>query len=41
MLVQLLVVGYVLALIFEAENAGIIATALLVMFLKASWIGLG
>ena len=41
MLVQLLLIGYVLALIFEAENAGIILVVLLVMVLTASWIGLG
>jgi putative ABC transport system permease protein len=41
MLVQLLLVGYVLTAIFEAQSAWIVMLALLVMVISASWIALG
>ncbi len=40
MIVQLLLIGYVLAFIFEAKQAWIIVTVLAVMVLVASWIAL-
>ena len=40
MLVQLLLIGYVLAYIFKAEQPGIIILVLAVMLLAASWIAL-
>lgn len=40
MLVQLLLIGYVLAYIFESDNAGIVLAVLLVMILISSWIAL-
>nr|CAA6829195.1 MAG: YbbM seven transmembrane helix protein [uncultured Thiotrichaceae bacterium] len=41
MLVQLLLIGYFLTYIFEADNGWIILVALLVMVLASSWIALG
>ena len=41
MLVQLLLVGYVLASIFAAESAWMVALVMLVMVTAASWIALG
>jgi putative ABC transport system permease protein len=41
MLVQLLLIGYVLAYIFGAENAGLIVLVLSVMLIASSWIALG
>jgi len=40
MLIQLLLIGYVLRFIFEAEHAGVIISALGVMLVAASWISL-
>jgi putative ABC transport system permease protein len=40
MLIQLLLIGYVLVYIFEAEQPGIIIAALLVMLAAASWIAI-
>jgi putative ABC transport system permease protein len=40
MLVQLLIIGYVLAFIFEAERAWIVLGVLAVMVFAASWIAL-
>jgi putative ABC transport system permease protein len=40
MLIQLLLVGYVLLYIFEAENAPVIAVVLAVMLFVSSWIAL-
>ncbi len=40
MLVQLLLVGYVLAYIFQAEAAGVVFGVLLLMAAAAGWIGL-
>ena len=41
MLTQLLLIGYVLTYIFEADHAWIVLTVLLVMVLASSWIALG
>ena len=41
MLAQLLLVGYVLAFIFEAEQAAIVMGVLAVMLIAAGWISLG
>lgn len=41
MLVQLLLIGYILAYIFDADHGGIILAILLVMLLSSSWISLG
>ncbi len=41
MLVQLLLVGYVLAAIFQAQSAWIVMLVLLIMVTSASWIALG
>ncbi len=41
MLVQLLLIGYLLAFIFDANHAGIILGVLVVMVCAASWIALG
>jgi putative ABC transport system permease protein len=41
MLLQLLLIGYVLAFIFGAEDAGLIVLVLSVMLVAASWIALG
>ncbi|NQY26437.1 MAG: ABC transporter permease [Piscirickettsiaceae bacterium] len=41
MLVQLLLVGYVLTTIFQAESAWLVVLAMLVMVTAASWIALG
>ena len=41
MLVQLLLIGYLLAFIFDANHAGVILGVLLVMVCAASWIALG
>ena len=41
MLVQLLLVGYILTTIFEADSAWIVAAVMLVMVVAASWIALG
>lgn len=41
MLIQLLLIGYVLAYIFGAENAGLIVLVLSVMLFASSWIALG
>ncbi|CAA6818350.1 MAG: YbbM seven transmembrane helix protein, partial [uncultured Thiotrichaceae bacterium] len=41
MLVQLLLIGYFLSYIFEADNGWIILAALIVMVLASSWIALG
>jgi putative ABC transport system permease protein len=40
MLIQLLLIGYVLAYIFEAEHGGVIVFVLAVMLVAASWIAL-
>ncbi len=40
MLIQLLLIGYVLTYIFDAEQSGIIVAVLAVMLLAASWIAL-
>ena len=40
MLVQLLLIGYVLAWIFEAESSGLILLVLAIMVLASSWIAL-
>lgn len=40
MLIQLLMIGYFLAYIFESDNAGIIVAILLLMVSVASWIAL-
>jgi len=37
MLIQLLLIGYVLVYIFEAEHAAIIGAVLIVMLIAASW----
>jgi putative ABC transport system permease protein len=41
MLVQLLMIGYILALIFESNNAMLVLLVLSVMLFAASWIALG
>ncbi|MDH5357944.1 MAG: ABC transporter permease [Gammaproteobacteria bacterium] len=41
MLVQLLLVGYVLTTIFQAESAWLVMAVMLVMVTAASWIALG
>jgi putative ABC transport system permease protein len=41
MLIQLLLIGYVLAYIFGAESAGLIVLVLSIMLLASSWIALG
>ncbi|PCI70312.1 MAG: hypothetical protein COB26_04830 [Piscirickettsiaceae bacterium] len=41
MLVQLLIVGYLLSYIFDADNAGIVISILAVMVFASSWIALG
>lgn len=41
MLVQLLLIGYLLAYIFDAESASIIVIVLLVMVAASAWIALG
>lgn len=41
MLIQLLLIGYVLAYIFGAQSAGLIVLVLSVMLLASSWIALG
>lgn len=41
MVVQLLGVGYVLAYVFDAENAAIVLAVLAVMLTAATWIALG
>ncbi len=41
MLIQLLIIGYFLSFIFEAQNAGIILLVLAVMVFSSSWIALG
>ena len=40
MLIQLLLIGYVLVYIFEADHPGIILAVLLIMLTAASWIAL-
>jgi len=40
MLAQLLLIGFVLVYIFEAEHAGIIVSVLAIMLVAASWIAL-
>ncbi len=40
MLIQLLLIGYVLVYIFEAEHPGIIVAVLVIMLTVASWIAL-
>ena len=40
MLLQLLLIGYVLVYIFEADQPGIIVTVLLIMLALASWIAI-
>ena len=40
MLIQLLLIGYVLVYIFEAEHAAIIGAVLIVMLIIASWIAI-
>jgi putative ABC transport system permease protein len=40
MVIQLLLVGYFLAFIFESENAWIVLMVIMVMVLSASWISL-
>jgi putative ABC transport system permease protein len=40
MLIQLLLIGYVLVYVFEAEQPGIIVVALLIMLAAASWIAI-
>ena len=41
MLIQLLLIGYFLAYIFESGNAWIVVTVLTVMLFSSSWIALG
>lgn len=41
MLVQLLLIGYALIYIFQAESSGIVLAVLLIMVLASSWIALG
>lgn len=41
MLAQLLIIGYVLAFIFNSDNAGLVLLVLFIMILAASWIALG
>ena len=41
MLIQLLLIGYVLAYIFGAEDAGLIILVLSIMLIASSWIALG
>lgn len=41
MLVQLLIVGYILTTIFQADSAWLVVTVMLVMVTAASWIALG
>jgi putative ABC transport system permease protein len=41
MLVQLLLIGYLLAYIFESESSSLVLAVLAVMALAASWIALG
>ena len=41
MLIQLLLIGYFLTFIFEAQSAWIVGVVLLVMLLASSWIALG
>lgn len=41
MLIQLLLIGYFLAYIFESDSAGIVMTILMIMLLSSSWIALG
>lgn len=41
MLVQLLLIGYFLSYIFEADNGWVILAALIVMVMASSWIALG
>ncbi len=41
MLIQLLLIGYILAYIFGTEDAGLIVLVLSVMLLASSWIALG
>ena len=41
MLIQLLLIGYVLAYIFGAEDAGLIIIVLSIMLVASSWIALG
>lgn len=40
MVIQLLIVGYFLAFIFEAKNAWIVLSVIMIMVLSASWIAL-
>jgi len=40
MVIQLLLVGYILAFIFAAENAWIVLVVIIIMVLSASWIAL-
>jgi len=40
MLIQLILIGYVLAFIFESDNAWIVITVLTVMLFASSWIAL-
>jgi putative ABC transport system permease protein len=40
MLIQLLLIGYVLVFIFEADHAGIIIAVLTIMLVAASWIAI-
>jgi len=40
MLIQLILIGYVLAFIFESDNAWIVVTVLAVMLFVSSWIAL-
>jgi UDP-glucose/iron transport system permease protein len=40
MLIQLLLIGYVLVYIFEAEHAAIVGAVLIVMLIIASWIAI-
>lgn len=41
MLVQLLLIGFVLAYIFKADNSPIVIAVLIVMLISSSWIALG
>ncbi len=41
MLAQLLLIGYLLAFIFEADHAGVILGVLVIMVTAATWIALG
>jgi putative ABC transport system permease protein len=41
MLIQLLLIGYILSYIFDADNGLIILAILLVMLISSSWISLG